>query len=85
MVSSPYPAAKTSVLLCLLVWLVALYPYSCADEGNLSQSCTGIELTGKYSINTVCSAAPGKSLRNQLDLNLCIGLDHVTNELAWSV
>lgn len=78
----PHPAG---VLLCLLTWLVALFPYVLADDGSLSQTCTGIELRGKYSIVAVCSAAPDKSLRNQLDLNLCIGLDHITNELAWSV
>lgn len=50
-----------------------------------SQTCTNITLTGDSALTATCLSTTNEQLDNYLDLNLCVGIDHNTNELTWGV
>jgi hypothetical protein len=76
--------------LILLASAASLLTTAAADPyANFSRSCTGIDLVPNFFLGATC-CHPGEDgsdvhSENELDLNLCIGLDQVTNQLKWEV
>ena len=71
-------------LAALVAMVEAIWPNDAAQHGSFSQSCTAVALVG-YTLHAQCSTKHGRTLDNQLDLNLCVGIDHASNALRWSV
>ncbi|KAK5659211.1 hypothetical protein OQA88_1302 [Cercophora sp. LCS_1] len=51
----------------------------------IAQSCTNITLTGNSFLSATCLTTTNLQAENELDLNLCVGIDYGTLGLTWSV
>lgn len=78
---------KLLSILAMLARIVA------AQNGNFTDTCTDIELLPDSlghndNLRASCrtdTLEGSQSRTSTIDLNLCVGIDHTSGELAWSV
>ncbi|KAK1753371.1 Cyanovirin-N [Echria macrotheca] len=71
-----------------MAWLAAFLCVCLAaplDQDNLSETCSDIHLSGFSLEATCCGGSSNQEFKNELDLNLCIGIDYNKDALQWGI
>lgn len=78
-------------LFSLFVWVATILATAAASSAfaNFSRSCTGIGLVRRFILCATCCSPEDDGTytesANELNLNLCVGLDQTSGRMRWEV